>query len=111
MVKITGSQRIDLLGIKKSDLPKVWADLGMPSGQAYTKGVRMVKTCVGTEFCRFGVQDAISTGIELERRLEDLYTPHKTKIAVAGCPRNCCQATVEGNVLDGQDGNLVVLDA
>ena len=58
MVKVTGSQRIDLLGIKKADLPKVWADLGMPSGQAYTKGVRMVKTCVGTEFCRFGVQDS-----------------------------------------------------
>src|SRR5206468_6712841 len=58
MVKVTGSQRIDLLGIKKADLPNVWADLGMPSGQAYTKGVRMVKTCVGTEFCRFGVQDS-----------------------------------------------------
>ena len=58
MVKITGSQRIDLLGVKKEDLPKVWADLGMPSGQAYTKGVRMVKTCVGTEFCRFGTQDS-----------------------------------------------------
>jgi nitrite reductase (NADH) large subunit len=56
MVKITGSQRIDLLGVQKSDLPKIWADLGMPSGQAYTKGVRIVKTCVGTEFCRFGVQ-------------------------------------------------------
>ena len=68
MVKITGSQRIDLLGVQKADLPKIWADLGMPSGQAYTKGVRMVKTCVGTEFCRFGVQDAIATGIELERR-------------------------------------------
>ena len=54
MVKITGSQRIDLLGIRKEDLPRVWADLGMPSGQAYTKGVRMVKTCVGTDFCRFG---------------------------------------------------------
>ena len=62
MVKITGSQRIDLLGIKKADLPKVWADLGMPSGQAYTKGVRMVKTCVGTEFCRFGTQDSIDRG-------------------------------------------------
>src|SRR5581483_7613728 len=58
MVKVTGSQRIDLLGVQKADLPKVWADLGMPSGQAYTKGVRMVKTCVGTEFCRFGVQDS-----------------------------------------------------
>src|SRR5665213_679797 len=74
-VKVTGSQRIDLLGIKKADLPAIWADLGMPSGQAYAKGVRMVKTCVGTEFCRFGVQDAMATGIELERRLENLYTP------------------------------------
>ena len=70
MVKITGSQRIDLLGIKKEDLPKVWADLGMPSGQAYTKGVRMVKTCVGTEFCRYGTQDSTSAGIEMERRFE-----------------------------------------
>jgi nitrite reductase (NADH) large subunit len=66
MVKITGSQRIHLLGIKKSDLPAVWADLGMCSGQAYTKGVRMVKTCVGTDFCRCGVQDSTSAGIELE---------------------------------------------
>ena len=69
MVKVTGSQRIDLLGVKKEDLPKVWADLGMPSGQAYTKGVRMVKTCVGTDFCRFGTQDSTRAGIELERRL------------------------------------------
>jgi nitrite reductase (NADH) large subunit len=109
MVKVTGSQRIDLLGIEKQDLPKVWADLGMPSGQAYTKGVRMVKTCVGTEFCRFGVQDAISTGIELERRLENLYTPHKTKMAVTGCPRNCAEATVKDIGLVGQDGNWQVV--
>src|SRR5258705_9231770 len=104
MVKITGSQRIDLLGVQKSDLPKIWADLGMPSGQAYTKGVRMVKTCVGTDFCRYGVQDAISTGIELERRLENLYTPHKTKMAVAGCPRNCFEATGKDIGLVGPDG-------
>jgi nitrite reductase (NADH) large subunit len=109
MVKITGSQRIDLLGVKKADLPKVWADLGMPSGQAYAKGVRMVKTCVGTEFCRFGVQDAISTGIELERRLENLYTPHKTKLAVTGCPRNCSEATVKDIGLVGQDGSWQVV--
>ena len=95
MVKITGSQRIDLLGVKKSDLPKIWADLGMPSGQAYTKGVRMVKTCVGTDFCRFGVQDSTSAGIELERRLENLYTPHKVKMGAVGCPRNCAEATVK----------------
>ncbi len=109
MVKITGSQRIDLLGVRKSDLPKIWADLGMPSGQAYTKGVRMVKTCVGTEFCRFGVQDAIRTGIELERRLENLYTPHKTKMAVTGCPRNCSEATVKDIGLVGQEGSWQVV--
>jgi nitrite reductase (NADH) large subunit len=109
LVKITGSQRIDLLGIKKADLPKVWADLGMASGQAYTKGVRMVKTCVGTDFCRFGVQDAISTGIELERRLENLYTPHKTKMGVTGCPRNCAEVTVKDIGLVGQEGSWQVV--
>jgi nitrite reductase (NADH) large subunit len=109
MVKVTGSQRIDLLGVQKSDLPKIWADLGMPSGQAYTKGVRMVKTCVGSEFCRFGVQDAIHTGIELERRLENLYTPHKTKMAVTGCPRNCSEATVKDIGLVGQEGSWQVV--
>jgi len=109
MVKITGSQRIDLLGVAKADLPKIWADLGMPSGQAYTKGVRMVKTCVGTEFCRFGTQDAIGTGIELERSLENLYTPHKTKMAVVGCPRNCAEATVKDIGLVGQEGGWQVV--
>ena len=109
MVKITGSQRIDLLGVRKSDLPKIWADLGMPSGQAYTKGVRMVKTCVGTEFCRFGVQDAIGAGVELERRLENLFTPHKTKMAVTGCPRNCSEATVKDIGLVGQEGSWQVV--
>src|SRR6185436_7817651 len=109
MVKVTGSQRIDLLGVQKSDLPAIWADLGMPSGQAYTKGVRMVKTCVGDEFCRFGVQDAINTGIELERRLENLYTPHKTKMAVTGCPRNCSEATVKDIGLVGQEGSWQVV--
>ena len=109
MVKVTGSQRIDLLGVAKSDLPRIWAELGMPSGQAYTKGVRMVKTCVGTEFCRFGVQDAIHTGIELEKRLENLYTPHKTKMAVTGCPRNCSEATVKDIGLVGQEGSWQVV--
>src|SRR6188474_1809721 len=109
MVKITGSQRIDLLGVQKADLPKIWADLGMPSGQAYSKGLRMVKTCVGTEFCRFGVQDAISTGIELEKRLENLYTPHKVKMGVVGCPRNCAEATVKDIGLVGQEGSWQVV--
>ena len=109
MVKVTGSQRLDLLGVKKSDLPNVWRDLGMPSGQAYTKGVRMVKTCVGTEFCRFGAQDSTSAGIELERRLENLFTPHKFKMGVVGCPRNCAEATVKDLGLIGQDGSWQVV--
>jgi len=109
MVKVTGSQRIDLLGVKKADLPSVWADLGMPSGQAYTKGVRMVKTCVGTEFCRFGVQDSTRAGIELERRLENLFTPHKVKMGAVGCPRNCAEATVKDIGMIGQDGSWQVV--
>ena len=109
MVKITGSQRIDLLGVKKEDLPKVWADLGMPSGQAYTKGVRMVKTCVGTDFCRFGTQDSTGAGIELERRFEQLFTPHKVKMATVGCPRNCAEATVKDIGLVGQEGGWQVV--
>jgi nitrite reductase (NADH) large subunit len=109
MVKITGSQRIDLLGIRKADLPKVWADLGMPSGQAYTKGVRMVKTCVGTDFCRFGTQDSTAAGIELERRFEQLYTPHKVKMAAVGCPRNCAEATVKDIGLVGVEGGWQVV--
>jgi nitrite reductase (NADH) large subunit len=109
MVKITGSQRIDLLGVAKQDLPKIWAELGMPSGQAYAKGVRMVKTCVGTDFCRFGTQNSIATGIELERRMENLYTPHKVKMAVVGCPRNCAEATVKDIGLVGQEGSWQVV--
>jgi nitrite reductase (NADH) large subunit len=109
MVKVTGSQRIDLLGVKKSDLPAIWAELGMPSGQAYTKGVRMVKTCVGSQYCRFGTQDAITAGIDLERRLENLYTPHKFKMAVVGCPRNCAEATVKDVGLVGNEGSWQVV--
>ena len=81
----------------------------MPSGQAYTKGVRMVKTCVGTEFCRFGTQDSTSAGIELERRLENLFTPHKFKMAMVGCPRNCAEATVKDIGLVGQEGSWQVV--
>ncbi len=109
MVKVTGSQRIDLLGIAKEDLPHVWADLGMASGQAYTKGVRMVKTCVGTEFCRFGTQDSTRLGIELERRLENLFTPHKTKLGVTGCPRNCAEVTVKDIGLIGIEGGWQIV--
>ncbi len=109
MVKVTGSQRIDLLGVKKADLPAMWADLGMPSGQAYTKGVRMVKTCVGSEFCRFGVQDSTAAGIELEYRMENLFTPHKVKMGVVGCPRNCAEATVKDIGLIGNEGSWQVV--
>jgi nitrite reductase (NADH) large subunit len=109
MIKVTGSQRLDLLGVKKDDLPKVWADLGMPSGQAYAKGVRMVKTCVGTDFCRFGTQDSTSAGIELERRLENLFTPAKVKMGVVGCPRNCAEATVKDIGMIGLDGSWQVV--
>jgi nitrite reductase (NADH) large subunit len=95
MVKITGGQRIDLLGVRKEDLPDIWRDLDMPSGHAYAKAVRTVKTCVGSTFCRFGLGDSIQLGIAMEREWEGLYTPHKVKAGVSGCPRNCAEATVK----------------
>jgi len=95
MVKITGGQRIDLLGISKENLPKVWQDLGMPSGHAYTKAFRTCKTCVGTEFCRYGVGDSTTLGIQIERRFQGIESPHKMKLATAGCPRNCSEATTK----------------
>ncbi len=109
MVKVTGSQRLDLLGVNKEDLPAIWEELGMPSGHAYAKAVRMVKTCVGSRFCRYGTQDAIATGIELESRLENLYTPAKVKMAVVGCPRNCAEATVKDIGLVGVEGGWQVV--
>jgi nitrite reductase (NADH) large subunit len=96
MVKVTGGQRIDLLGVKKEHLPAIWADLnaaGMVSGHAYSKGLRTVKTCVGTEFCRFGTQDSTGLGIRLEKLLWGSWTPAKVKLGVSGCPRNCAEAT------------------
>ncbi|MGB6554489.1 MAG: nitrite reductase large subunit NirB [Candidatus Binataceae bacterium] len=95
MVKITGGQRIDLLGLKKSDLPAIWSDLGMPSGHAYTKAFRTCKTCVGTEFCRYGVGDSTKLGIAIEKRFQGIESPHKMKLAASGCPRNCAEATVK----------------
>ena len=97
-VKVTGGQRIDLLGVKKEDLPAVWADLnaaGMVSGHAYAKGLRTVKTCVGSEWCRFGTQDSTGLGIKLEKLMWGSWTPHKVKLAVSGCPRNCAEATIK----------------
>ncbi|MEL7132542.1 MAG: (2Fe-2S)-binding protein, partial [Pseudomonadota bacterium] len=95
-VKVTGGQRIDLLGVKGEDLPSIWADLneaGMVSGHAYSKGLRTVKTCVGTDHCRFGTQDSTGLGIKLEKALWGSWTPHKLKLGVSGCPRNCAEAT------------------
>ena len=97
-VKITGGQRIDLLGVKKEDLPKVWGDLsraGFVSGHAYGKALRTVKTCVGSEWCRFGTQDSTRMGIDLEKMTWGAWTPHKFKMAVSGCPRNCAEATIK----------------
>jgi nitrite reductase (NADH) large subunit len=102
-VKVTGGQRIDLLGVRKSDLPQVWRDLGMPSGHAYAKALRTVKTCVGSEWCRFGTQDSTRMGKELERALWRMYAPHKVKLAVSGCPRNCAESGIKDVGVIGVD--------
>jgi nitrite reductase (NADH) large subunit len=95
MVKLTGGQRIDLLGVRKEDLPRMWADLQMPSGYAYGKSFRTVKTCVGSDFCRFGVGDSTALGIAIEERYQGIEGPGKMKLAVTGCPRNCAEAYVK----------------
>ena len=95
MVKVTGGQRIDLLGVKKEDLVAVWKDLGMNSGHAYGKSIRTVKTCVGSEFCRFGTQNSTQMGIDLETMLANMWSPHKVKLAVSGCPRNCAESGIK----------------
>jgi nitrite reductase [NAD(P)H] large subunit len=95
MVKLTGGQRIDLLGVPKEKLPQIWADLDMPSGWAYAKSFRTVKTCVGSEFCRFGVGDSTALGIAIEERFQGIEGPGKMKLAVTGCPRNCAEAYVK----------------
>ena len=98
MVKVTGGQRLDIFGIRKEDLPAVWADLnaaGMVSGHAYGKALRTVKTCVGSEWCRFGTQDSTGLGVQIERMTWGSWMPHKFKIAVSGCPRNCAEATIK----------------
>ncbi|WP_340023424.1 nitrite reductase large subunit NirB [Paenibacillus sp. FSL K6-1096] len=95
LVKFTGGQRLDLLGVRKEDLPKMWEELDMPSGHAYGKTLRTVKTCVGSTYCRFGTQDAMSMGIRLEKAFERMNAPGKVKLAVSGCPRNCAEATIK----------------
>ncbi len=95
LIKVTGGQRIDLLGVRKEDLPAVWADLDMPSGYAYGKSMRTVKTCVGTDFCRYGLGDSTQLGIDIEERFAGLESPAKMKLAVSGCPRNCAESMVK----------------
>jgi nitrite reductase (NADH) large subunit len=95
MVKLTGGQRIDLLGVKKEELPNIWRDLDMPSGHAYGKSYRTCKSCVGTDFCRFGVGDSTSLAIRIENHLRGIDSPGKLKMATAGCPRNCSEAIVK----------------
>jgi len=102
-VKVTGGQRIDLLGVKKEDLPAVWKEIGMPSGHAYAKALRTVKTCVGSEWCRFGTQDSTQMGKDLERAMWRMYAPHKVKFAVSGCPRNCAEAGIKDVGIIGVD--------
>lgn len=95
LVKVTGSQRIGLYGLKKEELPKVWDDLGMRSASAYAKKTRSVKSCVGKEFCRFGTQFTTKLGIRLEKTFEYIDTPHKFKMGVSGCPRSCVESGVK----------------
>ena len=102
-VKVTGGQRIDLLGVKKEDLHAVWQDIGMPSGHAYAKALRTVKTCVGSEWCRMGTQDSTQMGKDLERAFTGMYAPHKVKFAVSGCPRNCAEAGIKDVGIIGVD--------
>jgi nitrite reductase (NADH) large subunit len=110
-VKMTGGARVDLLGIRKDDLPKVWADLGaagMVSGHAYGKSIRTVKTCVGAEHCRFGTQKSMHMGVQLERMLFGMWSPHKVKLAVSGCPRNCAEAGIKDVGVIGVDSGYEI---
>ncbi|MEO2077224.1 MAG: nitrite reductase large subunit NirB [Bacillus sp. (in: firmicutes)] len=104
LVKLTGGQRIGLFGVKKEDLPGMWEELDMPSGYAYGKTLRTVKTCVGAAFCRYGTQDSMALGIELEKKFERLDTPHKVKMGVSACPRNCSEAGIKDIGFVGIDG-------
>jgi nitrite reductase (NADH) large subunit len=104
LVKLTGGQRIGLFGVKKEDLPAMWEELDMPSGYAYGKTLRTVKTCVGAQFSRYGTQDSMALGIELEKKFERLDTPHKVKMGVSACPRNCSEAGIKDIGFVGIDG-------
>ena len=105
LVKLTGGQRIDLVGISKENLPKVWADLDMPAGWAWGKSYRTCKSCIGTDYCRFGLGDSMGLAKKIESKFRGLDAPGKLKLATAGCPRNCSEAMVKdvGAVAIGND--------
>jgi nitrite reductase (NADH) large subunit len=95
LLKLTGGQRIDLVGVKKEDLPDVWRDLGMPAGYAWAKSYRTCKSCIGSDYCRFGLGDSMTLAKEIEAQFRGLDSPGKLKLATAGCPRNCSEALVK----------------
>src|SRR5580704_5956391 len=105
LVKLTGGQRIDLVGVPKHELPNIWRDLGMPAGHAWGKSYRTCKSCIGTEFCRFGLGDSMGLALKIERKFRGIDSPGKLKIATAGCPRNCSEALIKdvGAVAIGDD--------
>ncbi|KQU31772.1 nitrite reductase large subunit NirB [Rhodococcus sp. Leaf233] len=93
--KVTGGQRIDMFGARVEQLPEIWkrlVDAGMESGQAYGKSLRTVKSCVGSSWCRYGVQDSVGMAVDLENRYRGLRSPHKIKFGVSGCARECAEA-------------------
>ncbi|MBI3755917.1 MAG: NAD(P)/FAD-dependent oxidoreductase [Deltaproteobacteria bacterium] len=104
LVKLTGGQRIDLIGVKKENLVGIWKELDMPSGYAYGKALRTVKTCVGSSFCRYGTQDSLNLGIEIEKKFEGLWMPAKLKMSVSGCPRNCAESAIKDIGIVGVSG-------
>jgi nitrite reductase (NADH) large subunit len=105
LVKLTGGQRIDLVGVAKHELPNIWRDLGMPAGHAWGKSYRTCKSCIGTDFCRFGLGDSMGLALKIERQFRGIDSPGKLKLATAGCPRNCSEALIKdvGAVAIGDD--------
>ena len=95
LVKVTGGQRIDLVGVPKHDLPGIWRDLDMPAGYAWGKSYRTCKSCIGIDYCRFGLGDSMGLAVKIERRFRGLDSPGKLKLATAGCPRNCSEALIK----------------
>ncbi|MBY8864082.1 nitrite reductase (NAD(P)H), partial [Nocardia sp. CA2R105] len=94
-LKVTGGQRIDMFGARVEQLPRIWqrlVDAGMESGHAYGKSLRTVKSCVGSSWCRYGQQDSVGMAVLLEKRYRGLRSPHKLKLAVSGCARECAEA-------------------